>query len=270
VSTEPRLEAVLFTLAGLFLVLAQDLRGVLPGFEPGPRDGRELRLLTWNVGGARRGRPHGFVEAHRERVVDALRASDADLVFLQELGDFELLDGLVGLLGPEWSALRGPGGCALLTPHGPLERFRVSPARALGAHLRFDELVIAAVCIHAHAFASRERNQEIGHSLDDLMEEEADLHVFAGDLNIDLDLDKRGDLFSDDLHADVETYNYVAQRLLDAARNSGPTAEPDRRLDYVFVTPSVIVRKAGPWKGQRTGTMDHDPLVVDVTPRVGN
>ena len=90
--------------------------------------------------------------------------------------------------------------------------------------------------------------------------------MLAGDLNLDLDLDKRHDLFSDDEYRDVETYNYVASRMFDTALGTGSTAEPDRRLDYVFVTPGTDVHHAAPWKGRRAEGMDHDPLVVDLIP----
>lgn len=50
-----------------------------------------------------------------------------------------------------------------------------------------------------------------------------------------------------------------------SARWTGP--EPDRRLDYVFVDPRVYeVVGALVWKRQRAGSMDHDPLVVDLGP----
>ena len=83
--------------------------------------------------------------------------------------------------------------------------------------------------------------------------------------NVDLDLDKRRDLFSNDAYRDVESYNYVASALDDATRGTGSTAEPDRRLDYVFASPELLATAAGPWKGRRAGDMDHDPVVVDLT-----
>ena len=88
--------------------------------------------------------------------------------------------------------------------------------------------------------------------------------IFAGDFNLDPGLDKRRDLFSDDDHLDVETYNYVAQSMEDAALGRGPTAEPDRRLDYIFYGAEELeLVEAGPWRGRRVGAMDHDPVVAD-------
>jgi endonuclease/exonuclease/phosphatase family metal-dependent hydrolase len=80
-------------------------------------------------------------------------------------------------------------------------------------------------------------------------------------------VNKRGDLFTDEAHRDVETYNYAAQALQDAAAAvdaHAPTAEPDRRVDYVFVSLERRVLAAGPWKGRRVGAMDHDPVVADI------
>ena len=91
------------------------------------------------------------------------------------------------------------------------------------------------------------------------------LKILAGDLNLDIDLGKRRDLFSDNQHLDVETYNYLLQHLSDLTQNTGSTAEPDRRLDYIFGdTGRVKVVRSGPWKGRRIEDMDHDPVVADL------
>lgn len=60
----------------------------------------------------------------------------------------------------------------------------------------------------------------------------------------------RQDLFTDDAHLDVETYNYIRARFQDAAFNTGSTVEPDRRLDYIFVDEAVTVLGAGSWRGR--------------------
>lgn len=44
----------------------------------------------------------------------------------------------------------------------------------------------------------------------------------------------------------------------------GPTAEPDRRLDYIFSDASLAVIDAGLFKDLRAPGMDHDPLVGDL------
>ncbi len=106
----------------------------------------------------------------------------------------------------------------------------------------------------------------IGRVTDMLMRHDsAYLRILAGDFNLDIDLGKRRDLFSDNQHLDVETYNYLLQHLSDLTRNTGSTAEPDRRLDYIFAdTGRAKVIRAGPWKGRRVAGMDHDPVVADI------
>ena len=91
------------------------------------------------------------------------------------------------------------------------------------------------------------------------------LTILAGDLNLDIDLDKRRDLFTDNEHLDVETYNCIAQHFSDVAVNTGSTAEPDRRLDYIFAdADSLKVIRSGPWKGKSVADMNHDPVVADL------
>jgi len=78
-------------------------------------------------------------------------------------------------------------------------------------------------------------------------------------------IDKRRDLLTDNEHLDVETYNYLAEHLADVTRGTGATAEPDRRLDYIFADAGrVKIIRAGPWKGRRVADMDHDPLLADL------
>ncbi len=125
------------------------------------------------------------------------------------------------------------------------------------------------VVVHGDAFSPRDRNREIGKALDLLFQGTKEkVRVLAGDLNLDLDLDKRRDLFSSDAYLDVETYNTVVTKMTDLGQGTGATAEPDRRLDYLFLSPAPReVLSVGPWKDQRVGDMDHDPLVADVVLR---
>jgi hypothetical protein len=71
-------------------------------------------------------------------------------------------------------------------------------------------------------------------------------------------------MFTNNEDLDVETYDAIVTNYRDAAVNAGSTAEPDRRLDYIFYTPGKLnLIQAGPFKGQRIGAMDHDPVVAD-------
>ena len=120
--------------------------------------------------------------------------------------------------------------------------------------------------IHADPYSAKRRNGLIGRAMDVLMGRYPDhLKILAGDLNLDIDIDKRRDLFTDDEYLDVETYNYIVRHLSDITLSTGSTAEPDRRLDYIFADlKRLTVVDSGPWKGKRVADMDHDPVVADL------
>lgn len=256
------IEGTLWLLAALLLVNGRGCVGALPSFAPEERAPGSLRILTWNVGGADAGTLHGLEQQDVAHVARVLQDSRADLVLLQETSGKE--GELLEALGEGWSILPGRGGTLAFARRGILGSWTPPLARAVGLTWVVDGQTIAVVGVHASAFSARDRNRELGPLVEALLEREADAHVFAGDFNLDLDLDKRADLFSNDLQLDVESYNFVAERLVDAARLSGPTAEPDRRLDYLFVAPTLGVRAAAPWRGHRVGTMDHEPLLADL------
>ena len=266
---ERTLELVLYAVALACLGLSM-LRDRLypPPFEPGAVEQEFLRVATWNVGaGLEQG---GLREEDLAHVADVLRALDPDLVFLQEVRSRTQGRRLLELLGSGWSSESSAGVLAACR-RGRLEPFPLERAfrlRALGVVYHSSKLgPLAAVGMHAQAFSATSRNDAIGSVTTALLDREEPWKLLAGDLNLDLDLDKRRDLFTDDEYLDVETYNFVGERLVDAARTSGPTAEPDRRLDYVFVSPGLEVVRSGAWKGKRAEAMDHDPVVVDLRSR---
>ena len=121
--------------------------------------------------------------------------------------------------------------------------------------------------LHANAYCARRHNRQIGRSAEILTQTEnhaALAGILAGDLNLDIDLDKRRDLFTDNEHLDMETYNAIVVNYRDAAVNAGSTAEPNRRLDYIFYSPGKLnLIQAGPFKRQRFGSMDHDFVVAE-------
>jgi len=260
-------EAALWGLALVLLALGAGLDRSLAmkRYSPGVHEPGSLRIVTWNVGGDRDGRPHGLLPEHQEAVAATLLALDPDLVLLQEVGDRGALERLAQRLGPAWKVVRGRGDLGALSPRLELATWRTPLSRSLGLTLTLGERELALLALHADAFSAEDRNREVGPLVEALLERRADAYLLAGDLNLDLDLDKRADLFSSDLHLDVETYNFVATRLVDVGRRAGPTAEPDRRLDYVFVSAALEARSVGPWKGRRVGSMDHDPLVADLS-----
>jgi endonuclease/exonuclease/phosphatase family metal-dependent hydrolase len=258
--------ALVFLSAGFARALVTRAAGVPPPALERPA--AAWRIVTWNVG---RGFPDGALSDEAvEHVADTLAALDPDLCFLQELDDRRQLGRLARALGVGREAVASHGGgdrrVALLARRGTLEPLELEgiPGRHVGALWEHAGRTLACIDVHADAFSSRKRNAELGALARQLAEIRADARVLAGDINLDLDLGKRRDLFSDDENLDVETYNFVAGTLGDAARGTGATAEPDRRLDYVFVDPRLRVSAAGPFRGRRAAGMDHDPVVVDV------
>ena len=240
-----------------------------------------LRLVTWNLGSASGATGAALRDEHLDHIAKSLVELGPDLVLLQELRDgrqFEELQARLRQQDPangSWSGIitrRGVRRLAALARQGNLtgKGWSFGMSRPL-LQVQFDQPgqpLLSAVILHADAFSAEERNQSIGFAVDFLFENSPGGHrILAGDLNLDVDVNKRRDLFSDDDRLDVETYNYVALRLEDVGRGTGSTARPDRRLDYLFADPDHFESVgAAPWPEQRFGDMDHDPLVADLLP----
>ena len=269
--------ARLHPLEGVLVVLATSLviagYGLAPMGHPGfslqkpPEDG--IRVVTWNIGcGSENPRP--VRDAYLAGIARTLNELKPDLVLLQEFARREQAVKLREILGSEWSVETHGGrvfsGLAVLTYKGSLRVTRNRNLRRRKAlslvYVKPGLLPVRVVNLHGDMLSSKKRNDLMGRALNWLKHE--DQAILGGDLNLDVDLKKRGDLFTDDLYRDVETYNYLANRMNDVGLNTGSTAEPDRRLDYLFVSQGFKVINAGPWKGHRQGEMDHDPLIGDL------
>jgi endonuclease/exonuclease/phosphatase family metal-dependent hydrolase len=258
---ERRVEALLLALA-----LGCALLGFgLPefggaGYVPPERPDAGLRVVTWNLGS-----PGGRArDRDLKHVAVALLELDADVVCLQELAGPEQLAELLRLMRRLVASV-ADGGVALL-----VRRLESEPARApevgrpaVLVDLRASGAQVRVAGLHASPWSARARNAELGACTGALLADPADAYLLLGDLNLDPLLDGRSDLFSDDAHLDLETYNALAERMTDCGLEAGPTAEPDRRLDYVFAR-GLRVLAAGVWTSRRVGDMDHRPLVVDL------
>lgn len=232
----------------------------------------EFRMVTWNVGGVGSHGGRSLEDKYIPHIAAALKNLNANLILLQEVASAGQLQHLTRLMGGQWNIRTSTGGRSLLAILGrggglqsrsQLERSYASLA-ALYYSAGFPSFLV--MNIHANPYSAGERNTLLGGATDALMSQDSGyLKILAGDLNLDIDLDKRRDLFSDNEHLDVETYNYITRRIPDITRGTGSTAEPDRRLDYIFAdTGRLEVIRAGPWKGQRVADMDHDPVVADL------
>ena len=265
------LELVLFGMALFcFWQGSTGQRELESGFRPESRETGVLRIATWNLGTGVDAGTEGLRNEDLMHVAESIRALDPDLVFLQELtGRFQLRS-LGEALGEGWTweLERAASGRPLgvMAQHGTLRKLEDKLLeRALGVEfLQPGRPKVTCVGLHASAFSSAERNRSIGRASDFLARIKGRV-VLVGDLNLDLDIDKRHDLFTDDEYRDVETYNYLATYLFDTGLGTGSTAKPDRRLDYIFVGhEDFLISQVGPWLGQRAVAMDHHPLVADL------
>ncbi len=266
-------EALLFAAAGLFALLGFGVPGLgESGWDGALRQAGSLRVVTWNVGGTGQGSGRALEREHEAAVAQTLAALDFDLAFLQELSGRSQLERLAADAG---------GGLRLLSSGSVGVLARRGRARLLHADQEGGRPMVLiqyqsdagddvlAACVHAHPWSAQERNAAIGAAVTRLLEQGGhDARFLCGDLNLDLDRRARQDLFTDDEHLDVETYGHATRQLVDAGLRSGPTAEPDRRLDYVLIDPAglepVSASAVGPWRGRRVGDMDHHPLVADL------
>lgn len=269
-----RVEAVLLLVAALLAFVGYGGHVGAGSFEPGQRGERGesvLRVVTWNVGGKGTGRGHALAGEDVGDVVRTLALLDAELVFLQELQGRSQLEAIAAALPAGAHTSMDPQGrLGVIARRGSLltQRARDATTRPLVSIVYEPDAggTLHAVSLHASPWSAERRNAEIGAAVD-LLEphRRGRALLLCGDLNLDVDPGGRRDLFTDDEHRDIETYNYVAERLVDSCAGGGPTAEPDRRLDYVFVSGDTVeVVAGGAWRGRKAGDMDHDPVVVDL------
>ena len=273
-SRETLLESTLYLLAlALFLFGFGDGVPTAPAFALSDKAAGALRVMTWNVGGSTEDGAWGspLLDAHIEHAARVIREVDPDLCFLQEIRTRRQARQIHGALGDGWTleVANSEYGrrVIVLAQRGSIEAQALteSSSHALGlTYTPTNRTPLFAVGLHADVSSAQNRNDEIGSVVEYLINQELPA-LFMGDLNIDLDIDKRRDLFTDNEYLDVETYNFIATRLRDVGRGTGSTAEPDRRLDYIFVDENAFdLLSAGPLRNRRLDNMDHDPVVADL------
>ena len=236
------------------------------------RDPETVRIVTWNVGGGGGYGGRSLPDEHVSHIGGVLNKLDADVILLQEITSAYQVQQLKHVLTGRWNIVLSTAGVrslAIMAQRGKLhsQEDLTHGLRALAAsYIPAGKPPVLLMNIHAHPYSANARNILIGRATDALINHASGhLKILAGDLNLDVDLGKRRDLFSNNQHLDMETYNYLRQHLSDLTQNTGSTAEPDRRLDYIFAdTGRINVISAGPWKGRRVADMDHDPVVADL------
>ena len=242
------------------------------GYHLTQRNPNGLRIVTWNVGGSggKYGRP--LENQFLPHIAVVLKELDADLILLQEIAYENQVHRLNRMLAGKWETMVSNGGgrsVAILGQRGrlhPLNGPNKQNGGMAAAYRAPGKPAVFLMNIHADPYSAQQRNALLGRATDVLMNQFPDhLKILAGDFNLDIDLDKRRDLFTNDEYLDVETYNYIARHLSDVTLKTGSTAEPDRRLDYIFADAErLTVVRSGPWKGKRVADMDHDPVVADL------
>ena len=150
-------------------------------------------------------------------------------------------------------------------------RFASVPAGdsfAAAATFRWNKDLPEIALISAHADAFRASRRRI--FLADLVDwarpaKKGQLTFVAGDLNFEVNTQKRNDLFTDDAKHDSESYAYLLKYFKDLGREAGETAVNNRRIDYVFgPLQGVTVARAEVLRGTANGRMDHWPLLVEI------
>jgi len=253
-------------------------------------DGRraDLRVVTYNIA-AGAGIGHGF---DVERQIETLRALDADIIGLQEVDVHwgarsewrdlaaEIADGLgmevffapiYDLDPPADGQPRRQFGIAVLSRYPILaaenhEITRLStqvpnpvPQPAPG----FPEVVVNVAGAHVHVYATHldyrgdptVREMQVADMLRIMGEDRGRRQILVGDFNARPDAPELAPLWA---------YIDDAWTLANGAEPgfSYPADAPDRRIDYVTVSPGITVRSA---HVPHTLASDHLPVVADLT-----
>lgn len=243
-------------------------------------DNRRLRLMSWNIG-------NGDLEAETRAHTDDLTAvaqvildNDADAVALQELTGAAQLKLLLASLknryrGYVCSAASGDRMEAVLikvqAANDRSMRFDDVPAgdrfaAAATFRLQKDLPEIVLVSAHADAFSASRRRTSTEDVVDWARGRSGNELVFiAGDLNFEVSVRNKNNLFSDDAKHDSESFAYLLKYFRDLGQDAGETSINDRRIDYIFgPSAGVSLRRAEVLRGAAVGRMDHWPLLVEV------
>lgn len=238
-------------------------------------DGPRLRLMTWNIGYASLEEDSRAQTRDLPAVADAILRADPDGVALQEIASADQLETLLLYLRRRYQGR--------LSSFGSSDRAEAVLVKDKAA--RFDEIsagedyAVAAtfrlhnespevilISAHADAFNAARRRVFTGDVIDWTRSRPADAITFiAGDFNFEVNTKNRSNMFTDNLKHDSEAYSHILKYYRDLGRDAGWTALNERRIDYVFGPPEIVLlRRAEVLKGAAVGYMDHWPLVVEV------
>ena len=238
-------------------------------------DGPHLRLITWNIGYAELEDDSRAHTKDLQAVADTILSNDPDAVALQELTGAEQLKLLLGYLQGRYKGEVAPLGnsdrvaAVLVKDRGA--RFEPLPADgkyAIAAmfHLQPQLPEVVLVSAHADAFRAARRRTFTGEVVDWARSSRpGSIVLIGGDFNFELDAKDESHLYTNNLKDDSEAYSYALKYFRDLGRDAGYTAVNDRRIDYFFGTPEIVLlRRAEVLRGAGVGQMDHWPLLVEL------
>ena len=243
-------------------------------------DNKHLRLLSWNIGN---GDLEAETRAHAEdlpAVAQVILDNDADAVSLQELAGAAQLKLLLASLknryrGYVCGAASGDRVEAVLVKveagNDRGVRFDDVPAGdrfAAAATFRLHKELPEVVLVSAHADAfSASRRRTFTEDVVDWARSRTGKEVafIAGDLNFEVSIRNKNNLFTDDAKHDSESFAYLLKYFRDLGQDAGETSINDRRIDYIFgPLERVSLRRAEVLRGAAVGRMDHWPLLIEV------
>jgi endonuclease/exonuclease/phosphatase family metal-dependent hydrolase len=240
-----------------------------------PSDGPHLRLITWNIGYADQEDDSRAHTKDLQAIADTILSNDPDAVALQELAGADQLKLLLGYLQGRYKGAVAPLGnsdrvaAVLVKDRGA--RFEPLPADgkyAVAATFRLRPQLpeVVLVSAHADAFKAARRRAFTGEVVDWARSSRpGSIVLIGGDFNFELDAKDESHLYTNNLKDDSEAYSYALKYFRDLGRGAGYTAVNDRRIDYFFGPPEVVLlRRAEVLRGAAVGQMDHWPLLVEV------
>ena len=231
------------------------------------RQAGTLRVMTWNVGGSLGTFGRALPADRQAHVLGVIHSLSPDVLVLQEVSDGDQVRWFRDGLGADWDVFAVGEDRLIVLAFRQVQlvdgfaSFPHADAAALLGDLP-DGRSLALVGVHADAYDAEKRNEVLGAVHDYLAPKENTVQIVAGDLNLDVGRFGDGQVFSANDYRDLESYNYLSQQVTDVGLQAGPTADPHRRLDYIFVR-GLQALAVSTIHGQRRGDMDHDPLCAD-------
>lgn len=238
-----------------------------------PTNGIHLKFLTWNIGYAEL---EADTRAHTKdlrAVAQTILKYNPDAVALQELTGEEQLKTLLGFLNNRYSGSVARSdnsdrveAVLVKDKNAHFENVPCGDKYAHAAKIQVNEKEIVLVSSHTDAFVAAKRRVQVEDIVDWTQKQNDNSIVFiAGDFNFEIAARNESNLYTDNLKNDSEAYNYILKYFRDIGRDAGDTAINDRRIDYIFAPPEIVLLKhAEVIKGAAVGRMDHLPLLVEV------